>query len=62
MRIIDVIGFIILFEGVEMVMFGDNVKIIVELISFVVLELGIKFVICEGGRIVGVGVVSNIIE
>lgn len=59
---IDVIGFIIFFEGVEMVMFGDNVKIIVELISFVVLELGIKFVICEGGRIVGVGVVSNIIE
>ncbi|BEE28762.1 Elongation factor Tuf [Helicobacter pylori] len=61
-RTTDVTGSITLPEGVEMVMPGDNVKITVELISHVALELGTKFAIREGGRTVGAGVVSNIIE
>ncbi|WQX92124.1 elongation factor Tu [Helicobacter pylori] len=61
-RTTDVTGSITLSEGVEMVMPGDNVKITVELISPVALELGTKFAIREGGRTVGAGVVSNIIE
>ncbi|MGT0107700.1 elongation factor Tu [Helicobacter pylori] len=61
-RTTDVTGSITLPEGVEMVMPGDNVKITVELISPVALELGTKFAIREGGRTVGAGVVSNIIE
>ncbi len=61
-RTTDVTGSITLLEGVEMVMPGDNVKITVELISPVALELGTKFAIREGGRTVGAGVVSNIIE
>ncbi|WP_231217481.1 elongation factor Tu [Helicobacter pylori] len=61
-RTTDVTGSITLPEGIEMVMPGDNVKITVELISPVALELGTKFAIREGGRTVGAGVVSNIIE
>ncbi|MGL2444339.1 elongation factor Tu [Helicobacter pylori] len=61
-RTTDVTGSITLPEGVEMVMPGDNVKITVGLISPVALELGTKFAIREGGRTVGAGVVSNIIE
>ncbi|MFP6138702.1 elongation factor Tu [Helicobacter pylori] len=61
-RTTDVTGSITLPEGVEMVMPGDNVKITVELISPVALELGTKFAIREGGRTVGAGVVSNITE
>lgn len=61
-RTTDVTGSITLPEGVEMVMPGDNVKITVELISPVALELGTKFAIREGGRTVGAGIVSNIIE
>ncbi|GAA7141241.1 elongation factor Tu [Helicobacter pylori] len=61
-RTTDVTGSITLPEGVEMVMPGDNIKITVELISPVALELGTKFAIREGGRTVGAGVVSNIIE
>ncbi len=61
-RTTDVTGSITLPEDVEMVMPGDNVKITVELISPVALELGTKFAIREGGRTVGAGVVSNIIE
>ncbi len=61
-RTTDVTGSITLPGGVEMVMPGDNVKITVELISPVALELGTKFAIREGGRTVGAGVVSNIIE
>ncbi|EPZ69157.1 elongation factor Tu [Helicobacter pylori UM038] len=61
-RTTDVTGSITLPEGVEMVMPGDNVKITVELINPVALELGTKFAIREGGRTVGAGVVSNIIE
>jgi elongation factor Tu len=61
-RTTDVTGSITLPEGVEMVMPGDNVKINVELIAPIALEEGTRFAIREGGRTVGAGVVSNIIE
>jgi len=61
-RTTDVTGSITLDEGVEMVMPGDNVTITVELINPVALEQGTKFAIREGGRTVGAGVVSEIIE
>jgi elongation factor Tu len=49
-------------EGVEMVMPGDNVKMVVNLISPIAMEEGLRFAIREGGRTVGAGVVSKIIE
>jgi len=49
-------------EGVEMVMPGDNVKIVVSLIVPIAMEDGLRFAIREGGRTVGAGVVSKIIE
>jgi elongation factor Tu len=49
-------------EGVEMVMPGDNVKMTVSLISPIAMEDGLRFAIREGGRTVGAGVVSKIIE
>ena len=49
-------------EGVEMVMPGDNVKMKVELISPIAMEEGQRFAVREGGRTVGAGVVSKIIE
>lgn len=58
----DVTGVIELPEGVEMVMPGDNVKMTVDLIHPIALENGTKFSIREGGRTVGAGVVSSIIE
>jgi len=61
-RTTDVTGTIELPEGVEMVMPGDNVKLIVELIAPVALEDGTRFAIREGGRTVGAGVVTKIIE
>lgn len=61
-RTTDVTGSITLPEGVDMVMPGDNVKITVELINPIALELGTKFAIREGGRTVGAGVVTKIIE
>jgi elongation factor Tu len=61
-RTTDVTGTITLPEGVEMVMPGDNVKINVELIAPIALEEGTRFAIREGGRTVGAGVVTNIIE
>ena len=61
-RTTDVTGVIQLPEGVEMVMPGDNVEMEVELISKVAIEDGTKFSIREGGRTVGAGVVSEIIE
>ena len=61
-RTTDVTGVIELPAGVEMVMPGDNVDMTVELISPVALENGTKFSIREGGRTVGAGVVSEIIE
>ena len=61
-RTTDVTGVIELPEGVEMVMPGDNVEMSVELISPVALEKGTKFSIREGGRTVGAGSVSEIVE
>lgn len=61
-RTTDVTGNVILPEGVEMVMPGDNVKLTVELIAPIALEEGTRFAIREGGRTVGAGVVTKIIE
>ena len=61
-RTTDVTGVIELPEGVDMVMPGDNVTITVELIHPIAIENGTKFSIREGGRTVGAGVVSEIIE
>jgi elongation factor Tu len=59
-RTTDVTGDIILPEGVEMVMPGDNVEIEVKLISTIACEDGLKFAIREGGRTVGAGIVTKI--
>ena len=61
-RTTDVTGVIILPEGTEMVMPGDNVTMTVELIAPIAVENGTQFSIREGGRTVGAGVVSEIIE
>jgi elongation factor Tu len=61
-RTTDVTGDIILPEGVEMVMPGDNVEFEVKLITTIACEEGLKFAIREGGRTVGAGVVTKIIE
>jgi len=61
-RTTDVTGSVVLPEGVEMVMPGDNVELTVELISDVALEDGSRFAIREGGRTVGAGVVTKVIE
>jgi elongation factor Tu len=61
-RTTDVTGAVDLPEGVEMVMPGDNVKITVSLIAPIAMEEGLRFAIREGGRTVGAGVVSKIIE
>ena len=61
-RTTDVTGNVELAEGVEMVMPGDNVSIGVELLSPIAMEEGLRFAIREGGRTVGAGVVSKIIE
>ena len=61
-RTTDVTGEIMLPEGTEMVMPGDNVSITVELINAVAMEKGLKFAIREGGRTVGAGQVTEIIE
>jgi elongation factor Tu len=61
-RTMDVTGTITLPEGVEMVMPGDNVNLMVELITPVALERGSKFAIREGGLTVGAGVITEILE
>ncbi|MGG3842740.1 elongation factor Tu [Anoxybacillus mongoliensis] len=61
-RTTDVTGIIQLPEGVEMVMPGDNIEMTVELIAPIAIEEGTKFSIREGGRTVGAGSVSEIIE
>jgi elongation factor Tu len=61
-RTTDVTGACDLPEGVEMVMPGDNVKMTVKLIAPIAMEEGLRFAIREGGRTVGAGVVSKIIE
>jgi elongation factor Tu len=61
-RTTDVTGEVILPEGMEMVMPGDNVKLNVHLISPIAMEDGLRFAIREGGRTVGAGVVAKILE
>ncbi|MCD7984959.1 MAG: elongation factor Tu [Desulfovibrio sp.] len=61
-RTTDITGVIGLPEGVEMVMPGDNSQFIVELIAPIAMEAGLRFAIREGGRTVGSGVVTEIIE
>ncbi len=61
-RTMDVTGVAELPAGVEMVMPGDNVNLVVELIVPVALEVGSRFAIREGGRTVGAGVITKIIE
>jgi elongation factor Tu len=61
-RTTDVTGAIHLPEGVEMVMPGDNIEMTVELIVPVAIEEGLRFAIREGGRTVGAGVVSAIVD
>ena len=61
-RTTDVTGAVDLPEGVEMVMPGDNIQMSVELIAPIAMEDGLRFAIREGGRTVGAGVVSKIIE
>jgi elongation factor Tu len=61
-RTTDVTGILSLAEGVEMVMPGDNVAITGELITPIAMEKELRFAIREGGRTVGAGVVSEIIE
>lgn len=58
----DITGNVTLPAGVEMVMPGDNTKIIVELINDAVVEKGMRFAIREGGRTVGAGVVTKLIS
>jgi len=62
MRTTDVTGEMILPEGTEMVMPGDNVSIDVELIAPVACEKGLRFAIREGGRTIGAGQVTEIVE
>jgi len=61
-RTTDVTGACDLPEGIEMVMPGDNVKMVVKLINPIAMEDGLRFAIREGGRTVGAGVVAKIIE
>ncbi|MDY7566774.1 elongation factor Tu [Pseudomonas sp. RTC3] len=61
-RTTDVTGNCELLEGIEMVMPGDNVKMVVTLIQPIAMEDGLRFAIREGGRTVGAGVVAKIIE
>ncbi|HJY04928.1 MAG TPA: hypothetical protein VJ323_14610, partial [Bryobacteraceae bacterium] len=58
----DVTGSVDLPEGTEMVMPGDNVSITVTLIAPIAMEEGLRFAIREGGRTVGAGVVTKVIE
>jgi elongation factor Tu len=61
-RTTDVTGICMLPEGVEMVMPGDNIKIVVDLITPIAMTQGLRFAIREGGRTVGAGVVAAVVE
>ena len=62
LRTLDVTGEIHLDEGTEMVMPGDNVTVTVELITPVAIDVGLRFAIREGGRTIGAGQVTEIVE
>jgi elongation factor Tu len=59
-RTTDVTGEVVLPEGTEMVMPGDNVKLGIKLIAPIAMDQGLRFAIREGGRTVGAGVVGDI--
>jgi len=61
-RTTDVTGVVTLPSGVEMVMPGDNVHVEVQLITPIAMEKELRFAIREGGRTVGAGVISDILE
>jgi elongation factor Tu len=61
-RTTDVTGALELPAGTEMVMPGDNIKMVVTLIAPIAMEEGLRFAIREGGRTVGAGVVSKVLE
>ena len=61
-RTTDVTGVATLPEGTEMVMPGDNIKLVVKLITPIAMDDGLRFAIREGGRTVGAGVVTKILE
>ncbi len=61
-RTTDVTGEVVLAEGTEMIMPGDNTQVTVTLIAPIAMEEGLKFAIREGGRTVGAGVVTKVIE
>ncbi|HEY3080071.1 MAG TPA: elongation factor Tu, partial [Chloroflexota bacterium] len=61
-RTTDVTGNVELPEGVEMVMPGDNIQMTITLIEPVACEQGLRFAIREGGRTVGAGVISEILQ
>jgi elongation factor Tu len=61
-RTTDVTGEVELPEGVEMVMPGDNIKFVVKLIAPIAMDEGLRFAVREGGRTVGAGVVTKIVE
>jgi elongation factor Tu len=61
-RTTDVTGSIKLPDGTEMVMPGDNIQMYVELITPIAMEKEVRFAIREGGRTVGAGVVTEIVE
>src|ERR687897_3118265 len=61
-RTTDVTGAVVLPEGVEMVMPGDNIKMVVTLINPIAMAEGLRFAIREGGRTVGAGVVAKVIK
>jgi elongation factor Tu len=61
-RTTDVTGNVKLPEGVEMVMPGDNANLVIELITPIAMDKGLKFAIREGGRTIGAGSVTDIIE
>ena len=61
-RTTDVTGVVTLPEGTEMVMPGDNIRVVIDLITPIAMDEGLRFAIREGGRTVGAGVVSKIVE
>ena len=61
-RTTDVTGVATLPEGTEMVMPGDNIKLVVQLIMPIAMEKGLRFAIREGGRTVGAGTITEILE
>ena len=61
-RTTDVTGEVELPEGVEMVMPGDNIKFVVKLIAPIAMDEGLRFAVREGGRTVGAGVVTKVVE